>query len=925
MNARMFRHALGAAALLHLLRLSAIADDGSLVQRFADPPAQARILKIIHSWPDAAPAQDELIRQLTRQGFGGVVCNVSFHDYLVSETKWRSFERAVVEAKKAGWALWLYDERGYPSGNAGGIVLRDHPEWEASGLLIADAATDGSAVTLAAPPGRLFLAAAFPARDGRIDLAGKVDLAMQVRDGRLTWQPPPGHWQVLLVTQNRLYEGTHAVSNFSGKIPYVNLLMPEPTRRFLAVTHQAYADRLGSDLGRQFMSTFTDEPSLMSVFMKPMPYRVLPWAPNLPVEFHNRRGYPLEPIVAELVLDAGAAGRKHRYDYWLTIAELVSENYFGQIQDWCRAHNLRSGGHLLMEESLVAHVPFYGDFFRCARRLDAPSIDCLTSLPPEVPWFIARLLASAAELEGKTAVMSETSDFAQRYRPPGDARPVRNVTEAEIRGTCNRLMMGGVNCITSYYSFAGLSDEALRRLNSWVGRCCTMLTGGHQVADIALIYPIQSVWPRFVPSHEWTREAHEATKVESIYRAAMDSLFGARRDFTIADGRALTEARVVNGTMVHGALQWHVIVLPGVDTLPLAAWENLARFVREGGVVVALGALPANSESEFPCPKVLAISREVFGPAAHQPTVFASAAGGGGIFLPAGSEGLLPIAIKGVLAPDVALVDTRAPVRTTHRRIDGHDVYFLINDSPRPWQGRIDCAAAGQAEQWNPASGKAISLTADRPITLALEPYGATFVRFSEPPPSSRRPLKTGPLPNLVVKPLPHVQPVMGHGEFVAAELKPALSPGRPDDIRFESRATLTRGKVDTHLFVRFHHDSPVSLDGADCLVVDTWVPEGQKTHAELLMILHEEGGGDFLASTGRSLGAPGHERTFVPLSQFHFANWSHDADGVLDPTRITDVSIGWGGYLGSAGEQVRFQVLPPQVGLIAEPQTAGK
>jgi len=223
----------------------------------------------------------------------------------------------------------------------------------------------------------------------------------------------------------------------------------------------------------------------------------------------------------------------------------------------------------------------------------------------------------------------------------------------------------------------------------------------------------------------------------------------------------------------------------------------------------------------------------------------------------------------------------------THRRLDGHDVYFLINDSPKPWQGRIDFAAAGQAEQWNPASGKAISLTVDRPFTLSLEPYGATFVRFSQPPPSPRQPL-TRPLPNLLVKPLPRFQPITFHGEFVAAELNRAQAPGRPDDTRFESRATLTRGKVDTHLFARFHHDSPVSLDGADCLVVDTWIPDGQKTHAEFLMILHEEGGGDFLASTGRSLGAPGHEQTFVPLSQFHFADWSHDTDGVLDPTRIT-------------------------------------
>src|SRR5450759_1279526 len=153
MTARMFHHALGAVSLLLLLRPSAIADDGSLVQRFADPPAQARILKIIHNWPDASPAQNELIRQLTRQGFGGVVCNVSFDDYLVSEAKWRSFQHAVVEAKMAGWALWLYDERGYPSGNAGGIVLRGRPEWEASGLLIADAATEGPSISLAAPPG----------------------------------------------------------------------------------------------------------------------------------------------------------------------------------------------------------------------------------------------------------------------------------------------------------------------------------------------------------------------------------------------------------------------------------------------------------------------------------------------------------------------------------------------------------------------------------------------------------------------------------------------------------------------------------------------------------------------------------------------------------------------------------------------------
>jgi len=64
------------------------------------PPAESRILKIIHSWPDDPGAQDALIRSLARQGFGGVVCNVSFTEYLESEARWKALGRAVEEAKK---------------------------------------------------------------------------------------------------------------------------------------------------------------------------------------------------------------------------------------------------------------------------------------------------------------------------------------------------------------------------------------------------------------------------------------------------------------------------------------------------------------------------------------------------------------------------------------------------------------------------------------------------------------------------------------------------------------------------------------------------------------------------------------------------------------------------------------------------------
>jgi hypothetical protein len=881
---------------------------------FTNPPADARILKIIHPWPDAPEAQDQVIHKLTGQGFGGVVCNVSFEKYLESEAKWKAFTRAVAQARRAGMALWLYDERGYPSGNAGGLVLRDHPEWEAHGLLIADLEAEATNVTLRLPPGEPRLVAAFPLSSQRINTAEKVDLQKQVRNGELTWSTPPGRWLVMAVTENRLFEGTHAAMNLAEKMPYINLLQAEPTARFLELTHDRYAAHLDRDLSKFFMATFTDEPSLMSLFLKRMPYRVLPWSANLPGEFKRRRGYDLEPIIPALIAEAGPHGARQRYDFWLTVGELVSENYFGQIQNWCHRHQTLSGGHLLMEEDLTAHVPLYGDFFRCLRRLDAPSIDCLTSLPAEVPWFIARLASSAAELEGKTVVMSEASDHSQHWRGPGDNRPARIVTETEIRGAVNRQMASGINCFTSYYTFSGLEDSALQRLNEWIGRCCVMLRGGFQVADIALLYPIESLWPQFTPARQGPTDSPAAARIENIYRAAADSLFYAQRDFTFVDSRAVIEARTNAQSLMLGSLSWRVIVLPGVDTLPWAAWEKLNQFVQAGGVVIALGSRPANSESEFPSPRVQVLAKAMFGESSTQPQVTVSKAGGAGIFLPAGSEGLLPNLLDGVLEPDVKVGQKRSPLRTTHRRIDNHEVFFVINDSSQPWSGEVAFSAAGNGEQWDPASGRIRSFADTSPNTkLALEAYGALLFRFPEAHPPKRLSITPGALPNQTKRSLPETKPALVHGEFVRAELIANPASATTSEATWQATGWLTKSDVDTFMFACLPYAPALDLSDADCLVLDTWIPAGQRAPTQILVILQEQDGGDFLASTGRSLAGEGHDRIYLPLNRFQFAAWSKDADGQLDLRRIKEIRIGWGGYLGTQGEKVQFSFALPQ------------
>lgn len=704
-----------------------------LESRFANPDGANRILKIIHSWSDSSEDQDDLLAQLRAQGFGGVVCNVSFDQYLESEAKWKAFRRAVRRTHGLNMAMWLYDERGYPSGSAGGIVMRGHSEWAAAGLLASDATTSGDPVSVTVPPGRLRKAVALPVVNGEAQLSGAVDLTSRVSGGKLEWTPPPGTWRVLVITENALYEGTHSAVSLGDRLPYINLLMPEPTRKFLEVTHDRYARELGPNLGKWFSSTFTDEPSLMSLWMRPQPWLVVPWSPAMENEFLRRRGHELTPLVPALFTEAGAAGEKARCEFWQTVGELVSEGYFGQIRDWCRAHGLCSGGHLLLEESIQAHVPLYGDFFRCARMLDAPSIDCLTSLPPEVPWQSARLLSSVAELNQRPLTMCETSDHVQRYRPAGDTRPVRQVTEAEIRGTCNRLMVNGITTITSYYTWNAFSDADVNRLNTWVGRLSTLLSGGYQVADVAVLYPIESLWPKFTPAHNWVDGSGAAAKVETAFHEVSDGLWRSCRDFTYVDSKALEDAVVEpGGTLCHGSLRWKAVVLPGADTLPAAAWEKLAAFRKAGGVVISVGALPANTLDEFPSEQVTEAARSAFG-GLTWPHMVGSRATGAAVFLPAQESGNIGAVVDTLVDRDVTPGGDASPVRATHRRIAGADVYCVINDSADKWSGSVRFRATGRREVWDPGTGKRKVAGTGASVALTLEPYGAAVVRVVLP------------------------------------------------------------------------------------------------------------------------------------------------------------------------------------------------
>jgi hypothetical protein len=876
-----------------------------LLARFNNPPMDAKILKIVHSLPDTPEAQDALFSTLLSQGFGGIVCNVSFTDYLESEEKWASFVRGVKRAKELGMALWLYDEKGYPSGTAGGLTLKDHPEWEARGLLCAEGETSEESIVLEAPPGKLIGAWAFPKRKDGIDLKGRIDLTDKVKDGKLSWKPEKGNWHIMIISENRLYENTHAAINLGGRLPYINLLMPEPTRRFIGLTHERYTKHLGDDLGKYFIATFTDEPSLMSYFFLPSDYRPLPWAPNFSSEFKRRKGYEIKPLLPLLFADGEGAG-KVRYDFWQTVGELVAENYFGQIRDWCRKHNLASGGHLLMEESLTAHISLYGNFFLCLKHLDAPSIDCLTSIPNEVPWRIARYIGSVRDLNNNTYTMCETSDFIQRYRPEGDKRPIRLVTEEEIRGTCNRLIHGGVNTITSYYSFQGLSNEQLQRLNLWVGRCAGMMRGGHQVSDIAVLYPVESLWVHFRPAKRGATDSPIAQRIEEIFNQVSDILYNSNRDFLYIDTPTLLKAKLQNGSLIYNDLSWRVVILPGVDTLPLDAWNKIESFWKEGGVIIALGALPTNSEREIPSYYVKKIANTLFSDG-EKISIKRNEKGGVAIYLPIGSTSLLPVILDKVIERDGRIKEETSPLRITHRRIEWWDVYFVINDSDKPSRNSLSFPGKGEGKLLDPMDGSIKPIPKGEWIEVEFAPYDAKFFIFPEVE-KPRRLIPEEKVETLLsLRALQPSAQVVGKGEFVQGGFERGKINGKDG---FKTRARLSKSNVDCYLFLSFIFSEEVDISEASHLYFQISIPAGQKSPAHIFIFLRDKEGNESIANTGVLLSDNGERDLYVPLTSF--APWGKDKPA--DLKKISTISIGWGGYYGEEGEELVFSTTPPQI-----------
>jgi hypothetical protein len=692
--------------------------DTFLRENFREPPLDFRMNQNIHEIPLEDAGQDSLIQAYLDNGYGGFAMNVPFSHYLEDEAM-KATLRFCEKARKAGMELWLYDEQGYPSGNAGDIVIRANPDWECMGLYFKDTLVGGGTVSFDLPPGKPELVVACPAKGGTADYRSRTDLIDFVEGPRLRWTPPEGEWQIVAVTKYRLYEGFQASHKGGSKVGanYPSLMIPEVTQKFIEVTHEAYADYLGEDLGRYFLATFTDEPSLMAVPYGWHSWAVIPWQEILSGEIQKRHGYRPEEKLIELYLDEGPVGQRVRYQYFKAVGDLLAQNYFRPIKEWCAAHHFQSGGHLLLEETMMAHVPLYGNIMQSYREMHAPGIDILSCFPERMPVHTPKLASSAAELSGHHLVMSEPCPVADRRQLGGRETPAESV-----RGHLNMNLIGGVTDFNNYLQLSNSDRDEKNEFNKYVGRIAMMLRGGHTRADIGVVYPMESLWTRFTPRPRrvagWDSVAGgapAAVHIEQTFRNLSRCLFSERWEYSYLDARALIDAEVRQDVLTHGQLEWKVIVLPAVTTLPEAAWRKLEAFILAGGKVMALEEMPENTEKSFPDARLQADFEALFRERQNA------------VFIRGWKATEVDEILGSWLDRAILLEDESLPLRLGHRLIHGKDVFFIINDSPHEVSTLMTLQAKGKLEEWDPASGTIKPV--DNPTALSLLPYHGKIYR----------------------------------------------------------------------------------------------------------------------------------------------------------------------------------------------------
>ena len=714
----------------------------ALKREFAAPPSACRAVPITSG---ASLRNPNLLTWLADRHAGGAVLDVSAPKarasrpepwtdptYLNDPVAFKQMRDVMTRLKADDRKVWIYDELGYPSGNAGGRVLAGHPEYAAQAVRCRSLRTSGQPLAVATQGQELISCRALPHRGGVLGLAAAVDLTAKARTGAFTWKPPPGSWTVCLF--ERFVPDTWKRHNIARR--NVNIMDRKAIARFIKLTHDRYARELGPQLD-DVVLFFTDEPQLgavepwMHMARKDAPPAVQ-WCDELPVAFKKKYGYPITDALAALFHNVGPSTARYRHDFYDVCGDLIAENYFGQIQDWCHKHRVCSSGHMLLEESLLFHPMFSGSMTKNWSRQDLPGVDQLV-LPryrTMAGWnggsgvqvkedFSVKLAASICALTGKRGVFSESYALCDRANVANLARGAKGMAAWQF--AC------GVTHMSTYTLQQKISAREYAGFSDFVGRLALLCRRGQPVSDVAVLVPEASVWAFYNPPRGGTFRRYiecnpEVMRIDDAFRETCHQLLANQRDFEVLTEQLLAKTAVSNGRLELAGQRFAFLVLPEARMLSEGAMRKIEAFAKSGGRVVFTGSLPHMSPAKGE-DAAMRKRAEVLIASHADRTRFVK------------EETRFGQTVRWMAEQVPPRIRWNGPrsIRLAHQREPRRDIILVANPSAAAAQGELACTFGGSVSVWDPETGKIRAVGRREPgqaVAVAVPADSARFVLF---------------------------------------------------------------------------------------------------------------------------------------------------------------------------------------------------
>lgn len=639
----------------------------------------------------------------------------------LSENYFKLYRAAIEKGIELGFnCSTLYDEWAYPSGMVEGLYYSKYPNDCAKSLEILEqeSVAKKEKLSIALPENGIYVGAVAM----NMKTFERVDASSAFKGGNVTWTAPAAGWKLMLFYLDPAFTPR---SNKGGTVDYLD---KEAVAKYIHLNFDPYYDHLGEYFGKVIRRTFYDEPTMMEVGGRM-------WTPKFNQGFKERYGYDPMTLYPALWYNIGedtAAARNALFKYR---TELFAENYIGQVNEWCEAHNIKGGGHLDQEETRNPVGP-NGDLMKAFKYQAVPATDDIYY--PGRSNVGYKVVSSSAYNWDKPEMFTET--FAAYSR----AQYAALTPENYIRVSLDQFAMGTNIQIEFENKFDGVDE--------FLGRGGYMLRGGRHVADIAVVYPIAALQTAYTFPGK-SMDGHYYAYMGGVlppeidYMDVGESLFrGLHLDYTYLHPEVLVEKCTVEGkelklNNVNNWEQYKVLIIPGGDTFSADAAAKVLEFYRAGGAVIATSKLPSKAAEFGRDDEVRAMVHEVFGLSDSKPStctvrhahyrflnIFTNRneKGGRGYFVANPYTSVLEEILAEVLpVKDVDMGaesdyyvkmdhDYAGGITYTHKVRGGKDIYYFANSTDSPLETTASVRGVkSNLEAWNPHNGDKAAVKAE--------------------------------------------------------------------------------------------------------------------------------------------------------------------------------------------------------------------